>query len=130
MNQPSYATLKLGYMPIKITSYKKDPKTMEGIEKLNKSKIPYDFIHIPTFKEMKDKNVNTVANPTAGSLLKSLEEISNKKSLSILDYSIDKDTFDFESLVINAKANDYHPSDNGNKYIAKKIVELISDKFK
>lgn len=118
--------------PIRIENFGDDKEFVRAVDDVRASNIPFYLIHIPAYPEMRDgiefaHGAFGVTAERESRLVKSLEEITQKKILSLLP-TMGAPLRNAADYVYSAgpESPDWHPNANGTRLLAESLYRLIS----
>ena len=106
-----------------ISDFASDPRFAQNVVILNQSNVPYYLIQLPTYEELAQKKY--MPNEQQKLLLQSLQEITDKKIISLLEYGSAIDNLEHLFLLPGFLA---HPSYQGLEFFAEAISEMLITK--
>ena len=107
-----------------ISDFASDPRFAQNVVILNQSNVPYYLIQLPTHEELAQKKYTP--NEQQKLLLQSLEKLTDKKIISLLEHGSAIDNF--EHLFLHPETLFSHPSYQGLEFFAEAISEMLITK--
>jgi hypothetical protein len=122
--------------PITVNDFRNDAGFVSGLAFLRSSGIPYAFVHLPSYAEMKSGEefkfgIHGVPAEREEKLVASLRDVTGRPVASLLAY-MNPPVAHAETLVNGAVPPhmDWHPSASGTRSIGVALAALIADRQK
>lgn len=102
-------------------AYRGDSRFREQIAYLNASQVPYQLVHLPTYRDLREGKY--VLDSLEKEILQYLRELTGRKIINLLEYTVDPGE-QMESLYM--LPHDGHPSRQGLEFFADAVFNLLT----
>ena len=102
-------------------AYRGDSRFREQIAYLNASQVPYQLVHLPTYRDLREGKY--VLDNLEKEILQYLRELTGRKIINLLEYTVDPGE-QMERLYM--LPHDGHPSRQGLEFFADAVFNLLT----